>query len=78
MLDLVFSLPNAKQLEAGEFSLDVLVKRLTEALGDDSQRNEILQLTGDIAGLLIECLDKVSTRLRSQMLSPYHALGHLV
>ena len=58
--DVVLSLPNPKQLEAGEVNLDQLVKQLTEVLAEDSQRNEILQLTGDIAVLVIECLDKVS------------------
>ena len=58
--DLVLSLPNLKQLETGEFDLDELVKKLTEGLADDSQRNEILQLTGDVAVLVIECIDKVS------------------
>ena len=58
--DLLLSLPNLKQLETGEFDLDELVKELTEGLADDSQRNEILQLTGDTAVLVIECIDKVS------------------
>ncbi|KAF9647925.1 kinase-like protein [Thelephora ganbajun] len=56
---IVLSLPNAKQLEAGDFDLDELSKKLTEALVDESQRNEILRLTGDIAVLVTECLDKV-------------------
>jgi len=60
MSDVVLSLPNTKQLEAGEFNLDELVKKLAEALAEDSQRKEILQLTGDTAVLVIECLDKVS------------------
>jgi hypothetical protein len=59
MLGIVFSLPNAKQVEDGDFNLDELVKRLTEALIDEFQRNEILQLTGGNAVLVIECLDKV-------------------
>ena len=58
--DVVLSLPNPKQLEAGEFDPDELVKTLTEVLAEDSQRNEILQLTGEVAVLVIECLDKVS------------------
>jgi len=58
--DVVLSLPNQRQLEAGEFNLDELVKELTELLAEDSQRNEILELTGDTAVLVIECLDKVS------------------
>jgi len=38
-----------------------------EATVDESQRSEILQLTGDVAVLVIECLDKVSgTRSRSR------------
>jgi len=49
-----------KRLEAGDFDLDELIGRLTEALADESQRNEILQLTGDTATLVIECLDKVN------------------
>ena len=60
ILDVLLSLPNPKQLEAEEFDLDELVKKLTEALAEDSQRNEIAQLTGDTAVLVIECLDKVS------------------
>lgn len=58
----LLSLPNAQQLEAGNFDLDELVKKLTEALIDESQRNEIQQLTGDSAALIIECLDKVSVK----------------
>lgn len=60
MLDLILSLPNAKQLAAGDFDLDELVEVLTEALVDESQWNEILCLTGDSAVLVIECLDKAS------------------
>ena len=77
--DIVISLPNLKQLETGEFDLDELVKTLTEALADDSQRNETLQLTGDTAVLIIECLDKVS-QIGSGLwtASPDHPLGHLV
>ena len=58
--DVVLSLPIPKQLETGEFNLDELVKELTELLAEDSRRNEILQLSGDTAVLVIECLDKVS------------------
>ena len=77
--DVVLSLPSPKQLEAGEFDLDELVRKLTEALTDDSQRNEILRLTGDVAVLVIECLDKVSEiESRSWMPGLYHALGYLV
>lgn len=60
ILDLLLSLPSVKQLEAGDFDLDGLIKVLTEALAEKSQRTEILQLTGDSAVLVIECLDKVS------------------
>lgn len=60
ILDTVLSLPNAKQLVDGEFNLDELSKRLTGALSDESQRNEIIKLTGDNALLVLECLDKVS------------------
>lgn len=77
--DVVLSLPNPKQLEAGEFDLDELVKKLAEVLAEGSQRNEILQLTGDVAVLVIECLDKVSgIGSRPQMPILYHVLGHLV
>ena len=58
-LDLMLSLPTAKKLEAGEFDLDELVKKLTEVFVDYSQREEILQLSGDTAVVVIECLDKV-------------------
>ena len=47
-------------LEAGDFDLDDLTERLTEALIDESQWNEILQLTGATATLVIECFDKVN------------------
>ena len=60
ILDIILSLPNAKQLEAGDINLEELAKGLIEALVNESQRNEILQLTGDTAVLVIECLDKVS------------------
>ena len=67
----MFSLPSVEQLEAGDFDLDELSKRLTGAVLDDSQRDQILQLTGDSAVLLIECLDKVSgTSSRSQSQVP--------
>ena len=56
----MLSLPNPKQLEAGEFDVDELVKKLVGALAEDSQRHEIVQLAGDPAVLVIECLDKVS------------------
>jgi len=59
-LDIIHSFPGVKQLAAGDFDLERLVERLTEALGDDSQRNEIQRLTGDTAVLVVECLDKVS------------------
>jgi len=75
----VLSLPNAKQLEAGDFNLDELSTILTEALVDDSQRNEIMHLTGDIAVLVLECLDKVGeTTSRSWIPGSYHAPGHVV
>ena len=60
ILDILLSLPSAEQLEAGDLDLDALTKILMEGLIDESQRNEILQLTGDSAVLMIECLDKVS------------------
>ena len=40
--------------------MDEVTKILTNALIDESQRNEILKLKGDSAVLVIECLDKVS------------------
>lgn len=49
-----------EQLETGNFDLDELVDKLTGALTDEPQRNEILSLTGDTAALVMECLDKVS------------------
>jgi hypothetical protein len=58
--DIILSLPNAKQLEDGDFDLRELVKRLTEALIDEPRWNEIQHLTGDSAVLVIECLDRVS------------------
>lgn len=71
--DIVLSLPNPKQLEAGEFDLDELVEKLTEVLAEDSQRMEVQQLTGDVAILVIECLDKVSKiGSRSRMPSLYY------
>ena len=60
ILDILLSLPSAEQLEAGDLDLDALTKILMEGLIDENQRNEILQLTGDSAVLMIECLDKVS------------------
>ena len=76
---IVHSLPNVKQLEAGEFNPEELSRKLVEALADESQRNEILQLTGDIAVLVIECLDKVSEIIsRPSTASPYQAIGHVV
>jgi len=66
MLDLLLSLPSVKQLEVGDFDLDELVKRLTEAFAGESTRKEIQELAGDTAVLVIECIDKVSeTGLRS-------------
>lgn len=59
-IDIILSLPNAKQLEAGCFDLDELVKRLSEVLVDKSRWSEILHLTGDGATPVIECLDKVN------------------
>ena len=52
-------LPGAKRLEAGDFDLDTLTEILREMLIDEPTRNEILQLVGDSAELLMECLDKV-------------------
>jgi len=78
-LAIALSLPSLKQLEAGDFDLEELSKKLAEALVNESQRNEIMQLTGDIAVLLIECLDKVSEIISSSsMASPYCAIGHVV
>jgi hypothetical protein len=75
----MLSLPNAKQLEDGDFDLDELFKRLTKALIDESQWAEIQHLTGDNAILMIECLDKVSKiGSRSWTLSFHHTLGHVV
>jgi hypothetical protein len=37
--DVMLSLPNVKQLEGGDLDLGELVKRLTEALIDEPQRN---------------------------------------
>ena len=58
--DVVLSLPNPKQLQDRRFSLDELIEKLMGLLTEGSQRNEILQLTGDTAVLVIECLDQVS------------------
>ena len=57
--DVVLSLPNPKQLKDGKFSLDELIEKLMGLLTEGSQWNEILQLTGDTAVLVIECLDQV-------------------
>ncbi|KAF9647776.1 kinase-like protein [Thelephora ganbajun] len=57
--DTMSSLPSVERLKAGDFDLDELVKKLTEALADELQRNEILQLRGDNAVLVIECLDNI-------------------
>lgn len=74
----VLSLPTVKQLEAGDFDLDELSKKLGDVLADESQRNEILQLTGDIAALTIECLDKVSEITpHSSASSPYRSIDHV-
>ena len=78
ILGLLPSLPSTKQLDAGDFNLDELVKRLSEALVNDSQWNEILQLTGDSAVLVMECLDKVSefgSRSRSRVLITLQAIS---
>ena len=40
--------------------MDELIEKLMGLLTEGSQRNEILQLTGDTAVLVIECLDQVS------------------
>ena len=75
----VLSLPTVEQLEAGDFDLDELTKKLGDALADESQRNEILQLTGDIAAPVIECLDKVSElALHSSASSPYRSIDHVL
>ena len=49
-----------RQLEAGDFNSNELTKRLKEVLADESQKNEILKLTGESGVLMMECLDKVS------------------
>jgi len=49
-----------KQLEAGDVDMDKLFEILTQALVDDTQRNEIRELKEDAALLVIECLDEVS------------------
>jgi len=76
---LLLSLPSVKQLKAGDFDLDMLVERFTQALVDEPRRNEIHGLTGDAAVLVVECLDKVS-EVNDPFLEPgpYHALGHLI
>ena len=58
--DIMLSIPNAKQLEDGNFDLDEPVERFTAALADESRRSEILKMTGDNAALVTECLDRVS------------------
>ena len=71
--------PNTEQLEDGDFDVEELVKRLAEVLIDEPQRNETLQLAGDGAVLIIECLDKGNEIIpRSWILSSYCALGRLV
>lgn len=45
---------------AEDFHLGGPIERLTKALADEPQRNEILQLTGDIAVQVLGCLGKVS------------------
>ena len=77
---LLLSLPDAEQLAAGEFDLDGLIERLTEALNNSPQRNEILRLTGHAAEVIIECLDKVNemSRIVFLVLSPHRILGLLV
>ena len=74
----MLSLPTVKQLEAGDFDLDELSKKLGDVLADESQRNEIVQLTGNIAVLTIECLDKVSEITpHPSASSPYHSVDHV-
>lgn len=71
MSDLLLFLPSMRELAAGDFDLDELTKILTGAIVDGSQRNEILQLRGNNAVLVIECLDEVSgtgSRSRSRVL----------
>ena len=60
MLDILLLLPNAEQLEAGDFDWGELVETLMGIITNDDKRNKILQLTGDNAVLAIECLDRVS------------------
>lgn len=61
MLDALLSdFPNAEQLEARDFDLNKLIETLERMVTDDDERNKILQLTGDSAALVIECLDKAS------------------
>ena len=48
------------ELETGHFYFRGPIMTLVETLADESQRNEILQLTGHMAVVVIECLDKVS------------------
>lgn len=76
--DTVLSLPSVEQLEAGHFDLEELVDKLTGLLADESQRNEILSLTGDVALLVIECLDKVGASGSEFCIpSAYHAVDYL-
>lgn len=75
---MLLSLPSVERLLAGNFNLEDLVNKLTEALDDEYHRNEILSLTEDSAVLVIECLDKVSeSGSGSCMPSPYYAVDHL-
>ena len=75
MLGILLSLPSLEQLQAEDFNSNELVEKFTEALDDQSHRNEILSLTGDIAVLVIECLDQVSEhRSDSCVLNLHHTL----
>jgi len=60
ILDILFSLPSVNKLETGHFYFKGLIMGLVEVLVNESQRNEILQLTGHKAVVVIECLDKVN------------------
>jgi hypothetical protein len=76
---IVLSLPNAGQVEEGDLGVGELVKRLTEVLIDEPQRNENPQLIEGGAMLVTEYLNKVSEIIpRSWTPSSYHALGHIV
>ena len=57
---LLSDLPNAEQLKAGYFDWNGLIKTMEGILTDEDERNKILQLTGDSAVRVIECLDWVS------------------